>query len=109
MTGICGHSCDNEGSCCGDNAANTLRMAEYKMKESVFLKTLSGSSGNLSVAVPVLDFLLYEIITYFLRFYLFVYLFIFLERGGGKEKEKERNIFVWLPLKRPLLGAWPAT
>ena len=28
---------------------------------------------------------------------------------GGREKAKERNINVWLPLKRPLLGTWPAT
>ena len=30
---------------------------------------------------------------------LFIY---FLERGEGKEKEKERNISVWLPLYCPL-------
>ena len=35
------------------------------------------------------------------------YLFIFRERG--KEGERERNINVWLPLARPLLGTWPAT
>ena len=33
-----------------------------------------------------------------IRFYLF------LERGEGREKEKERNINVWLPLLCPLLG-----
>ena len=27
----------------------------------------------------------------------------------GGEEERERNISVWLPLVRPLLGAWPAT
>ena len=32
--------------------------------------------------------------------FLFIY---FLERGEGKEKDKERNIHVWLPL------AWPPT
>ena len=26
-----------------------------------------------------------------------------------REKERERNISVWLPLTRPLLGTWPAT
>ncbi|XP_053773295.1 putative serine/threonine-protein kinase PRKY isoform X4 [Desmodus rotundus] len=30
-------------------------------------------------------------------------------RGGGKENERKRNIQVWLPLGRPLLGTWPAT
>ena len=43
---------------------------------------------------------------FFLRFYLF----IFRERGRGvKGKERERNIDVWLPLVRPLLGTWAAT
>ena len=32
---------------------------------------------------------------------LFIY---FLERGEGREKERERIINVWLPLSHPLLG-----
>ena len=39
----------------------------------------------------------------FLRFYLFF------ERGERREKERERNITVWLPLARPLLGTWHTT
>ena len=45
----------------------------------------------------------------------FIYLFfkdfisLFLERGARREKERERNINVWLPLMCPLLGTWPAT
>ena len=31
------------------------------------------------------------------------------ERAEGNEKERERNISVWLSLMRPLLGTWPAT
>ena len=42
---------------------------------------------------------------FFKRFYLF----IFLERGDGKEKERERNISMWLPPKHPPSGTWPAT
>ena len=47
--------------------------------------------------------------------FLFTYLFIFknfilfLERGEWREKGRERNINVWLPLMCPLLGTWPAT
>ena len=37
---------------------------------------------------------------------LFIY---FLERGEGREKERERNINVCLPIVHPLLGTWPAT
>ena len=41
---------------------------------------------------------------------LFILLFyLFLERGVGREKDRERNINVWLPLARPLLGMWPVT
>ena len=37
------------------------------------------------------------------------FIYLFLERGEGREKERERNIIVWLPLKHPPLGTWPAT
>ena len=43
----------------------------------------------------------------FFKKILFIYLF--LEREEGKEKERVRNINVWLPLTCPLLGTWPAT
>ena len=52
--------------------------------------------------------------TYILIFYfnawnsfLFKDFIYFLERGEGKEKEKERNINVCLPLMCPQLGIWP--
>ena len=35
--------------------------------------------------------------------------YLFLDRGEGREKERDRNINVWLPLACPLLGAWPTT
>ncbi|KAF6099832.1 hypothetical protein HJG60_011563 [Phyllostomus discolor] len=34
---------------------------------------------------------------------------LFIYRGEGREKEKKRNINVWLLLLCPLLGTWPAT
>ena len=34
---------------------------------------------------------------------------LFLESGEGREKERERNISVWLPVMWPPLGTWPAT
>ena len=32
------------------------------------------------------------------------FIYLFLERGERREKEKERNISVWLPLKMPPTG-----
>ena len=34
---------------------------------------------------------------------------LFLDRGEVREKERKRNINVWLPLMSPPLGTWPAT
>ena len=36
-------------------------------------------------------------------------IYLFLEREEGREKERERNVYVWLPLLSPLLETWPAT
>ena len=43
--------------------------------------------------------------------YLLTYLptYLFIERGKGREKERERNINVWLLLKCLQPGTWPAT
>ena len=41
--------------------------------------------------------------------YLNDFIYLFLERGEGKEKKRERNINVWLPLMHHLLGTWPET
>ena len=41
-------------------------------------------------------------------FFLKDFIYLFLEREDGKEKERERNINVWLPLTCPRLGTWPA-
>ena len=40
-------------------------------------------------------------------FLRFIYYFFFWRREG-KEKERKRNINMWLTLMRPLLGTWPA-
>ena len=47
----------------------------------------------------------------FIHSFLFFedFIYSFLERGEGKEKERERNINVWLPLTCPLLGTGPTT
>ena len=37
------------------------------------------------------------------------FIYLFTERQEGKEKEKDRNIGVWLSLACTLPGTWPAT
>ena len=39
--------------------------------------------------------------------FFFKKIYLFLEKGERGEKERERNINVWLPLSRPLLWTWP--
>ena len=46
-----------------------------------------------------------QVVSFTFFFKDFIY---FLERGEGREKERERNINVWLPLVHLLLGTWPA-
>ena len=46
------------------------------------------------------------------NFYVFKHflkecIYLFLERGEGREKERERNTHVCFPLTHPLLGTWP--
>ena len=43
-------------------------------------------------------------VLFFKRFYYF-----FFRDGEGREKKRERNINVCLPLEYPLLGTWPTT
>ena len=42
-------------------------------------------------------------------FFRLLFIYLFVERGEGREKERERNMDVWLPLARPLLGTWPTS
>ena len=42
-------------------------------------------------------------------FYFKDFIYLFLEGGEGKDKDRERNMNVWLPFTCPLLGTWPAT
>ena len=55
----------------------------------------------------------FSILMYFgnLLFLIFLkdFIYLFLERGEGREKERERIINVWLSLTCPLLGTWPET
>ena len=41
------------------------------------------------------------------RTYSFIY--VVLERMEGREKERDRNINVWLPLTHPQVGTWSTT
>ena len=53
----------------------------------------------------------FVLLSKFHSLYLFFkdFIYLLLERVEGREKERERNISVWLPFMWPLLGNWPAT
>ena len=44
-----------------------------------------------------------------LQSFIKYFVYLFLDRGERREKERERNINLWLPLMFPLLGTWPTT
>ena len=46
---------------------------------------------------------------FFLNIFFKGFICLFLEGGEGREKERERNINVWLPPTWPPLGTWPST
>ena len=46
---------------------------------------------------------------YSVLFFLKIFIYLFLDQEEGREKERERNISVWLLFTYPLLGTWPAT
>ena len=37
------------------------------------------------------------------------FIYLFLERGERREKKRERNISVWLPIESSQLGTFPST
>ena len=41
---------------------------------------------------------------WFLKFFLKYFIYLFLDRREGREKERERNVNVWLPLACPTPG-----
>ena len=47
--------------------------------------------------------------SFFLSFFLSLTFYLFTFRAEGREKERERNISVWLPLAHPIPATWPAT
>ena len=76
----------------------------------IFQNSDSSSNPGSSIAssghVVLISFNLEQFLDFFLSF-LKIFIYLFLERDEGREKEKERNINVWLPLMRPLLGPGP--
>ena len=45
----------------------------------------------------------------FFNIYFKDFIYLFLDRGEGRETERERNVSVWLPLTHPTLGNLAAT
>ena len=78
---------------------------DLSLQSVLFLEAGKGSGtpamtswGDNGIANPICFFFFFSKI-----------LFIYLEGGEGKEKNREKNINVWLPLTCPLLRTWPTT
>ena len=88
-----------------------------EFKSSVKSSPFPSYSGSFCYFIPTVvkeEFLhtVLRIIFFFFKnkFFFFkkwFYVFVFTERG--REGDEKRNINVWLPLTRPLLGTWPTT
>ena len=98
----------------GDPACNPGMCPDWELNWRPFVSQVSAQSTEpyqpglfLSVTVYFASCIFYIVFYIFIYFKDFIYLF--LKREEGREKERERNINVQLPLRRPLLGTWPAT
>ena len=82
-------------------ACSTIHHERQRLWKCIFPALFSEVAPSLKSAVHIKA--VAEMPIYLFKFCLF------LERGEGREKERERNINVWLLLKWPPLGTWPAT
>ena len=67
------------------------------------MMTLKLFSGPESVRNPDLTHGFFSFLSFFF-FFFEDFIYLFLERRERREKEGERNIYVWLPPMCPLLG-----
>ena len=88
----------------GAHMGYTGGMGSWKVQAPLVGQLPPSSSGSLLCVnwSPVLP----KLVTFF---FLKDFIYLFLEREEGREKERERNVNVWLPLTWPPLGTWPAT
>ena len=90
----------------GNTSQNTVRVATLISDRTDFrpIKIIRDKEGHYIVMEG--SIIQEDMTIYFL---IFKKIYLFLERGEGREKERERNSNVWLPLTSPQLGIWPAT
>ena len=79
------------------------QVVTVKPNSHVLLQSRDALSTASASGAPVTSARMHVLCDFSPRFYLV------LEREEGKEKDRERNISVWLHLERHLLGTWPTT
>ena len=82
------------------------------MVQSLLEYTLNHHQGITlwdTISLPCFNFSFLHMWGFYIFFCFKIFIYTILERGEGREKERKRNINVWLPLTRSLLGTWPAT
>ena len=117
--------CDKGGSrvgvsilCTWDNCCQrvqvlmglTLQVSQASASHTlVYIKIMFRTCWNTDCWALSSEFLILILIKPEDLHFLKDFIYSFLERGERREKERERNNNVWLPLVHPLLGTWTAT
>ena len=93
------------------NACDKILSSTHRYKHYAWKFLISIKSYLIKYFFSILFniFLLFYYLKDSCTFNFFKSFYLFLQRGEGRKKEGERNINVWLPLARPLLGTWPTT
>ena len=80
----------------------------------IFFTNVSSATGMKSKKIKLWRKLTWKVTCIFIFFCFFIiilkgFIYLFLERREQWEKERDRNINVWLRLACPQLGTWPTT
>ena len=78
------------------------RLITFKVSNSILFVYLAVLTTTTLDSVSLILF-------YSFLFFSKDFIYSFWDRGGGREKERERNTDVWLPLTCPQLETWPET
>ena len=85
-------------------------MSYWLVRGCIFIsKLITDKRHGIDMITIGMSYWLFYFYFLFIFYFLKDFIYFFLERGEGRENERERNINVWLLLRTCTQGAWPAT